>query len=276
MPLPVDFQFSQNNLQDYLDCARQFELRALRRLAWPAAQSEPVIEQERAIERGSRFHHMLHQAVIGIPPTNLAEQCEDPFLQLWWQNYLTHPPQDLPKQHHPEFTLHAPFAGFRLIAKFDLIAIEPGQRAVIVDWKTAPHRPARSTLARRMQTRLYRFLLVEAGASLNQNMPIHPEQVQMIYWFANEPTAPEIFSYNEAEHKQINAELHQLIQEIQSLSNSGQPFPLTTHEKHCAFCTYRSLCGRGIQAGNWQDMEDEPEAETPLQIDLEQIGEIAF
>mgnify|MGYP007064289961 CR=1 FL=1 len=40
MPLPVDFQFSQNNLQDYLDCARRFELRALRRLAWPAAQSE--------------------------------------------------------------------------------------------------------------------------------------------------------------------------------------------------------------------------------------------
>jgi hypothetical protein len=276
MPLPVDFQFSQNNLQDYLDCARRFELRALRHLAWPAAQSEPVIEQERAIQRGSRFHHMLHQAAIGLPPETITNQCDDAFLATWWQNYLTHPPQNLPQQRYPEFTLHAPFAGFRLIAKFDLIAIEPGQRAVIVDWKTAPRRSARSTLAGKMQTKLYRFLLVEAGASLNQGLAIQPEQVQMLYWFANEPTAPEIFSYSPAEHKQIAAELHQLIQEIQLLSNTDQPFPLTTNEKHCAFCTYRSLCGRGIRAGNWEEMEEEPEEEIPLTIDLEQIGEIAF
>ncbi len=272
MTLPADFQFSQNNLQDYLDCPRRFELRALRRLAWPAVQTEPVIEQEQAMQRGSHFHHMLHQAAIGIPP----QVTNDPHLAAWWQNYLDFPPQGLPERRHPEFTLHAPFAGYRLIAKFDLIAIAPGQQAIIVDWKTNPRRTPRAFLARRMQTRLYRFLLVTAGHSLNANARIQPEQVQMIYWFANEPRQPETFSYSHAEHEQTGQELHALIEEICNLSQAALPFPLTANEKHCAFCPYRSLCGRGVRAGDWQDLEDDLDPEPTLQLDFEQIGEISF
>jgi hypothetical protein len=33
--------------------------------------------------------------------------------------------------------------------------VQPGQRAVIVDWKTSAHITPRSTLIRRIQTRLY-------------------------------------------------------------------------------------------------------------------------
>ncbi|HZU87116.1 MAG TPA: PD-(D/E)XK nuclease family protein, partial [Anaerolineaceae bacterium] len=65
MPLPVSFHFSQNNLQDYVDCARRFELRHLLRLEWPALQSEPVLERERLMILGQRFHQMVQQHLSG-------------------------------------------------------------------------------------------------------------------------------------------------------------------------------------------------------------------
>jgi hypothetical protein len=42
-------------------------------------------------------------------------------------------------------------------------------------------------LKERLQTRLYPFLLVEAGTYLNGGSPIQPDHIQMIYWFASDP-----------------------------------------------------------------------------------------
>jgi hypothetical protein len=44
--LPLDFQFSQGSLQDYVDCRRRFQLRYLDQLAWPAVEAEPLLEHE--------------------------------------------------------------------------------------------------------------------------------------------------------------------------------------------------------------------------------------
>ncbi len=48
-------------------------------------------------------------------------------------------------------------------------------------------------MAARMQTRVYRSLLVQAGGHLNGNSPIAPEQVEMIYWYADFPSDPARF-----------------------------------------------------------------------------------
>ena len=61
MALPSDFQFSQNNLQDYIDCPRRFELRHLQRLQWPAPQTEPIIEQERHIQQQEELRRWRQQ-----------------------------------------------------------------------------------------------------------------------------------------------------------------------------------------------------------------------
>ena len=42
------FDFSQASLQDYIDCARRFQLRYLQQLHWPAPQAEPIRENEAA------------------------------------------------------------------------------------------------------------------------------------------------------------------------------------------------------------------------------------
>src|SRR4030095_211067 len=85
-----------------------------------------------------------------------------------------------------EATLSAPLGNFRLLAKYDLIAIGNGN-ATIYDWKTYRKRPRNEWLSARMQTRVYRALLVHAGAHLNHGKPFAPEQIEMIYWFSDFP-----------------------------------------------------------------------------------------
>ena len=275
MTLSTGFQFSQNSLQDYVDCPRRFELRYLLHCQWPALESEPVLEREHHLDQGSRFHQLVHQHTLGIPLEQLSKMAQDPDLQRWWENYLHIAPfNSLPVQRLPEYTLTSSFVNYRLIAKYDLVAIEPGRQAVIMDWKTSVRKPSRSRLKERLQTRLYPFLLVEAGDHLNGGQPIQPEQVEMIYWFTDFPDEPEHFVYSQGEHQSNRAFLLQLIKEIQVLKE-GQ-FLYTPFEKRCLFCNYRSLCNRGVQAGDWQKQEDEaePSAENSLEIDFYQIGEI--
>ncbi len=195
MPLPPDFQFSQGNLQDYTDCPRRFQLRYLLELAWPAVEAEPADEFETRIRDGEAFHRLVQQHVLGVLPAGVAPEPGSD-LAAWWDNYLASPPPDLPPVRHPEITLSAPLGEHRLIAKFDLIAIEPGERAVIVDWKTSAKRPRPGWLIQRLQTRVYRYLLVRAGAALNGGQPLRPEQIEMIYWFANFPDEPERLRYD--------------------------------------------------------------------------------
>ena len=71
MPLPGNFHFSQNNLQDFVDCARRFELRHLLKLAWPAPQTEPVLQAEQDMLLGNQFHHLIHQHQIGLAAETL-------------------------------------------------------------------------------------------------------------------------------------------------------------------------------------------------------------
>ena len=275
--LPPFFQFTQSNLQDYLDCPRRFELRYILRQDWPALQTEPEMEQEKHMLRGHLFHQLVHQLLIGLPAEQLSGQSEDEDLQRWWDSFLKASPLNgLPSKRLPEFSLSAPFAGFRLLAKYDVLAVDPGKQAVIVDWKTSLHRPARHRLQERMQTRLYPFLLVEAGARLNGGSPILPEQVEMIYWFPEEPDNPEHFSYSTSQYLEERTNLQDLIDEIKGHAQGS--FSLTPNEKLCAYCIYRSLCNRGKSAGAFADQEEEDfsGAEQALDLDFEQIGEIEF
>ncbi len=186
-------------------------------------------------------------------------------------------------------SLSAPVGAHRLLAKYDLVAVEPGRRAVIVDWKTSQRRPSSAWLASRLQTRVYRYLLVRAGAHLNAStepgrsggVPIAADQIEMIYWFAAFPDQPERLRYDRTQHEADGRYLGSLIAEITAATDDG--FPLTDDVKRCRFCPYRSLCDRGAEAGDINAAEDEADdtgAAAPTDwaagLDFEQIGEIAF
>ena len=278
MPLPREFALSQSSLQDYEDCPRRFELRYLLKVQWPALESEPVLEQEAHRLQGERFHHRIHQWIAGLPVHQQPVPAADADLARWWQNFLQGDPLSaLPARRWPEYTLNAPFAGIRLTAKYDILAVEPGQRAVIVDWKTSRRRTPGKLLRRRWQSRLYPLLLVLAGAHLNAGQPLQPEQVEMIYWFADFPNEPERWRYSAQDFERDQAALQAHIADLQTRP-SGQ-FPMTVDTRACQYCVYRSLCDRGVSAGPWEEEldADEPQpGSVPLTVDFDQIGEIEF
>jgi len=289
--LSPDFHFSQSSLQDYVDCPRRFELRYMLRQAWPVVQAQPIQRIERLAWLGSAFHRLVHQYMVGIPPDSLAQSFEDEDLHRWWQAFRDAPLSDLPAGVRlAEISMFTYIAGYRLAAKYDLIAADD-RRVVVVDWKTNQHRPSSSWLSQRLQTRVYPYVVVETGEALCQftaqhdvarrveraNSPrVTPEQVAMVYWFAEFPRQPEWFHYSLAQHQENRDFLTALIAEI--AAREPGDFPQTDDEQQCRFCVYRSLCEKNFAAG---DMADEAELETDVdrqdwQIDLEQAAEIAY
>ena len=322
MTLPTDFQFSQASLQDYVDCPRRFQLRYIQRLAWPAVEAEPALENERHLQQGAAFHRLVHQHLLGLSPERLSSTITDEDLSRWWHNYLEGAPAALAELRYPEVVLSAPVSGHRLLAKYDLIALmgsgglgrspsttlrtgpspiekadfgEPlglsvsteldevsGRRlsrAVILEWKTSRKRPRRKWLTERLQTRVYPYLLVRAGSHLVENgewRPFQPEQIEMVYWFANFPEDSERFPYDAAQYDADGDYLTSLFEEIENLGEND--FPLTTKERRCRYCSYRSLCRRGVRAGPFDEAESESEEDSDfgIALDFEQIAEIEY
>ena len=271
--LPAAFTFSQSSLQDYFDCPRRFQLRYIEHLAWPAVETEPALENERRQQEGNLFHRMVQQHLAGLPIETLNRLASTPDLSRWWNNYLSHNFNISGYALYPEFTLSAPVGTHRLLAKYDLLVVSLGKKAFIFDWKTNHKRPRDEWMAARVQTRVYRALLVSAGAFLNQGTPIQPEQVEMIYWYADFPGEPAQFPYNPAHYKRDWDALTGMIKEI----DHQRYFPLTEAEKKCAYCPFRSYCNRGGKAGTFDEAESELEAgAAEFNLNFEQIAEIEF
>lgn len=267
------FTFSQSSLQDYADCPRRFQLRYIDQLTWPAVESEPVVENEHRQQEGQIFHRLVQQHLLGLPTENLARLANTPNLARWWENYTA---SDLGLGGYRTFsesTLSAPLGAHRLLAKYDLIALDAKkEKAVIVDWKTYAKRPREEWMSARWQTRVYRALLAMTGDHLNGGQPIGPEQIEIIYWYADFPSEPARFKYTSAQFKRDWSAIEKVVKEI----SSTKEFPMTEDEKMCRFCVYRSYCDRGKQAGAMDEAEAEMESETAFDVNFEQVGEIEF
>jgi len=270
--LQVPFTFSQSSLQDYADCARRFQLRYIEQLKWPAIESDPVLENERRQIEGQQFHRMVQQYMIGLPADKLDRQATTENLIRWWENFKTAAEGGLADRNasnlHPEVTLSAPLGKHRVLAKYDLITVKNGV-ATILDWKTYHKRPKDERMLARPQTRVYRALLVMAGAHLNNGQPFDAEQVEMQYWYADFPAESARFTYNSKSYKSDRRWLENLVSEI----SAKQSYPLTADEEKCGYCLYRSYCERGERASKTDELEPEFRVED---INLEQIQEIEF
>lgn len=273
MKLGADFAFTQGSLGDYADCARRFELRYIRRLRYPAPEAKQVLEYERRMRQGNRFHKLVQQHINGTPAELLGRSLDDdPDLARWWSSYCEGGLDDLPPRRQAEITLQTHLGGQRLVAKYDLLALQPGGAAVIVDWKTGERLPSRSALQGRLQTVVYRYVLAQAGAHLYGG-PIPPERIRMDYVYVAQGAQRLSFDYSAAQLAEDEARLLEMIGAI----SAAAEFPLTEDERRCRFCTYRAFCDRG-EAGDLREFEfeDEAEADEALDLDFDQIAEIEF
>jgi hypothetical protein len=282
--LPEGFQFSQANLQDFVTCARRFQLRYLMALQWPAAETEPIEAQERRVMLGQAFHRLVQQWTLGLPEERLARHATDPELQRWWQALLTYRPiatfgaDDKGAVVRTEYGLVGRVGGYRLVAHYDALITHPSGRATILDWKTSTKRPQDQQLRERLQSRVYPYLLVQAGHALTGGAPISPEQVEMVYWFPEFPHAPARLPYSPSAYETDSVTLTDLVERISRMGEDD--YLLTDDERACRFCAFRSYCGRGERAGAVEEAPAEWElqeiAGEDFDLDFDQISEIAF
>ncbi len=272
MNLPADYAFTQGSLQDAADCPRRFELRYIKRLRYPAVEAAPALQFERRTRQGARFHKMVQQHLLGVPAETLAASLDDdPELATWWDTFRRTGLAGLPGRRMAEITLQTHLSGRRLIAKYDLLALDADGEAVIVDWKTWRRVPAEQRLKSRLQTILYRYVLAKAGAHLYGGA-IPPGKIRMIYCFVALGDQRLSIDYSAQQLREDEDYLLNLIAEL----DGAEQFALTEEQARCRFCTYRSLCERG-EAGalDWLDEEEELEEED-YALDFDQIAEIEF
>ncbi len=276
--LPEGFEFNQGVLQDLVECPRRFQLKYVQAQPWPAIEIEPALERETYDQLGRQFHRLLERHYHGVPLDAIEAGLTEHQLQIWWEAFRREPPLNLPEELLlPEVRLATAIGSQRLVCVIDLLAIDPGRRVVIVDWKTGRHRPSREAMAQRLQTRVYPFVVVEAAGQYFGG-PVEPARVSMVYWFSSYPDQPHVFHYDETQHQRTRSDLERLLQEVEHRLASGQ-WDMTPDERLCSYCVYRSLCGRGIAAGQetdeWSvDIGDVEPDEGMLR--LEDVDEIAY
>jgi CRISPR/Cas system-associated exonuclease Cas4 (RecB family) len=272
----MKINYSQSNLQTYIACPRKFELKYILKRVWPAIQSEPILQLEDLMRQGNQFHLMVQQYFSSVDPDLISQQIKNNSLKNWWNSFLAFSNQISDYTNQSEINISANLDGKRIIGVFDLLSYSNNGKFIIIDWKTNQHKPPKKFLEQQIQTRLYPLLLTLSGQQWNKNERISPSQIEMIYWFSNDPESPESFLYSEQQHEQDKEYFTQLINQIET-TKIGE-FPLTTNEKLCNFCQYRSLCNRGIKPGQFDEqfVDLENIFEEISDFDINQIGEIAF
>lgn len=253
--LPAHFRFTQNNLNDFADCNHRFFQRYVAQQPWPAMDvpTEQAMERERRMRAGVALHRWIERFWLGaIDPTVDAPEGDEETRALW-SRFVATDFSFLPAQRNPEVALACVLGERRLYARYDLLAIEPG-RAVIVDWKTACS-VGYEDWARRLQTRVYLFVLVEAGDPYHSGVPLRPEQCEMRYWLGNARQPWVTVPYSAEQHEANRIVLTTMAGDI--LQRAGPTaFPMTTDERQCVACGYRTLCKRAagsVLGEGWRD-----------------------
>jgi hypothetical protein len=257
--LPPDFQFSQSSLSDFNDCARRFQLRYGERLDWPAPLAEPIQTLEEDARLGAAFHLMLERYYLNLP----LPSPRFPKLKTWWEAFRrTERLLNLPDgTRKPEAVYSIPFAGARLLARFDLVCIDPGREVVIVDWKTGkPPNAGIEALRARMQTRVY-FTVAREALKAEFGGEIPPDALSFVYWFAGDPDHPVRLTLpDEQTYREYADQIAATVGKVQDLiASDTEIWPLTEDLRRCTMCNYRSFCAREVapvQADQLQDMLD--------------------
>jgi hypothetical protein len=268
MNLPENLTFSQHNLQDYVDCRYRFYLKYVLGVEWPAIENEPILLQEARMELGNQFHRLVQQYFAGVDPGVLASTIDSDELSAWWQAFMALGLYDLPGDKQAEKLYSIPLADHRLVAKYDLLIRQTDGAYTIYDWKTSSRPPSQAILMNRLQSIVYPFVL-QTWWSSRADQSATPANLEMIYWFPTQPAEPVQFTYSAAQLDNDRDYLQGIVNEI--TSSSEEWFEKTAEVKKCAFCRYRSLCDRGISAGNLSNADVSEDAENVFDLDFDAL-----
>ncbi|MCP5094963.1 MAG: PD-(D/E)XK nuclease family protein [Chloroflexi bacterium] len=242
--MPNQLTLSRYKLTTFLACQRQFRVRYLDQLPWPAM---PLDDRgETAVTRGHAFHQLVQRHYLGL--TINPNTIDDGTLRRWWTIFNTHPPSLPQGQLLPEMSLTVPIDDFLLNGRFDLLIKGKNEQGTpfmhLFDWKTGKPQ-TESDLRHDWQTRLYLAMLAEGQQALwaADTAPLTPENIAITYWYVQEPDAPRTIQYSTTVHKQNWHDLQQILAQI-STQLVSETWPRTEDLSHCQRCAYQAFCGR--------------------------------
>lgn len=238
LPLP-ERHMSAHALSIFNYCPLRFRFRYIDNLQWSRIWSTSP-EERKAIERGENFHLMARRYYAGLDPAQVADPLEQRQLEHWLSLLQGFLPRSFDREFHPELELRLNRPEMRLLAKFDLVVVDPDGRGTIFDWKTERRFPRRTYLANSMQTLVYRYMLCAAAGAYSPRGRFKPDEVSMIYWNPLFPERWERMTYSESQFEKDETRLQSLINTILRTPPDG--FPATSNEKACLHCEYRPIC----------------------------------
>ena len=141
------------------------------------------------LARGRIFHQWLARAHLDLAVEPIAAASEDPQLRQWWAAAQQFDRDTLPSWlREAELPVVIPLGDYRLYARYDLVALDPGGEAVVVDWKTLAELPSERTLRARMQTRVY--LYTPGGRRAYPDRGRYPLTRRTCAWSIGSPITP--------------------------------------------------------------------------------------
>jgi hypothetical protein len=218
---------SPHHLQSWERCARQFELKYVRKLDWPTETGNFAL--------GQTVHKLMDFHARQLPLDSFLNGDD---IAAHTQALLAHPLAQLPVV-ASEWGFQVPITpnGW-LTGRIDRIAKEPETQTLwVIDWKTGTGVPANPESA--WQTVCYLYAVTEACADLG--LPdLTADHVKFAYLKAsNRGEARQItVPYHRGRHQETRQRLEQAFHSI--LGAMAYPLP-----EHCPdrYCPYRRVCG---------------------------------
>lgn len=261
-------RLSQSYLQTLEICPRKFQYTYLEQLSPPPNP----LEQE-GLTWGSNFHLIMQQRELGLPVEPLI--ATDVEMEKAIAALLTTAPELFQPQvqswRSAEYPLTWEFQGYLFTVIYDLFLAAPAT-AQIIDWKTYNKPKDAQFLAQQWQTKLYLYILAEAGGYA-------PEQITMTYWFVkNNPPQKVTITYSQEFHQQTQQELADLLEDLhtylEQYQSQGQDFSqVSPSAGFCVGCSFAARCDRmegEITKEGWGDRQNF------MPSDLGTIPEIAI
>ena len=242
------FVFSASNLQTFKTCRFKFSLRYIKKIPWPAQITLDSLEFEADREVGIRFHRLIHQYFLGFDISRLENHAmhdPDPRMINWFHIFMKSPYAMLSGELYPEKEMRCTLKDINLIAKYDLLQFENGYYT-LYDWKTSKIPPSPKTLISSVQSQLYPLVLSKIYEL--------DKPARFVYWEIAQPNRAIVFNIAIEELTQYENNLLGLCKQIKTLEMDE--FEKTDIIKRCAFCEYRSYCGRGVQAAPLDQSEE--------------------
>lgn len=255
-----DRHMSAMALATYQSCHLRFRFRYIDNLYWSRVWGATE-DERRALEQGQSFHLMARRYYMGVDTARVADPVEQQQLEHWLGLLQGYNPRSFDKEFYPELDLRLNRPDLRLMAKFDLLVVEPNGRATIFDWKTERRMPRREYFRKSMQTLVYRYLLCAAGGQYSPRGKFKPEEITMVYWNPLYYSRPIELPYSEAEFQKDEEYVQKLVSHI--LSTPRDQFRATTQESICQRCEFQMICH-----GRRAEVIDREEEETLFEDSL--------